>query len=211
LGRTAADARQGIPIPELRFKLEVARQASSRSLCASVRAGTWADEAEQQLSRLPLLDGNYLETFAFSEYCCWRKPAGPPIPGIRLKFEVARQGSSPSLCASVRAVTWADEVEQQLSRLATSGCQLPADVCISGAGLPETPCTVRQNYISSLTWAILASSPSLCASVRAVPWADEAEQQLSRLALSGCELAADVLIVRVGPSEAPGTDKRSYL
>jgi len=39
--------------------------------------------------------------------------------------------------------------------------------------------------------------------VRAVPWADEAEQQLSRLALSGCELFADVCIFRAGLPEAP--------
>jgi len=38
--------------------------------------------------------------------------------------------------------------------------------------------------------------------VRAVPWADEAGQQLSRLALSGCELSADVRIFRAGLPEA---------
>jgi len=56
-----------------------------------------------------------------------------------------------------------------------------------------------------------ASSPSLCASVRAVPWADEAEQQLSMLALSGCELSADVRILGAGLPEAPGTDPLSYV
>ena len=50
-------------------------------------------------------------------------------------FLVVRQENSPSLCASVRAVPWADEAEQQLSRLAPSGCQLSADVRIFGAGL----------------------------------------------------------------------------
>ena len=44
----------------------------------------------------------------------------------------------------------------------------------------------------------------------AVPWADEAEQQLSRLALSGCELSADVRIVRAGLPETPGTDPQRY-
>jgi len=149
------------------LKFEEARQASSPSLCASVRAVPWADEAEQQLSRLapsvcelsgvvrifeaellqthsreppspsyvsslswqdkqatpvsvplceqchgqmrrsnsfpgyPLLDGSYLETFAFSEYCCWRKPAGPPIPGIRLKFDGGKTSKQPQyLCLS---------------------------------------------------------------------------------------------------------------
>jgi len=35
--------------------------------------------------------------------------------------------------------------------------------------------------------------------VRAVPWADEAEQQLSTLALSGCELCADVRLLGAVP------------
>jgi len=56
-----------------------------------------------------------------------------------LKFEVARQASRPYLCASVRAVRWADEDEQQLSRLAPSDCQLSADVRVFGAGLRKEP------------------------------------------------------------------------
>ena len=56
-----------------------------------------------------------------------------------------------------------------------------------------------------------ASSPSLCASVRAVPWADEAEQQFSRLALSACELREDVRIFREGLLQAPGKDHLSYV
>jgi len=47
------------------MKFEVARQASSPSLCASVWAVPWADEAEQQLSRLALCAASYLQTFAF--------------------------------------------------------------------------------------------------------------------------------------------------
>jgi len=35
----------------------------------------------------------------------------------------------------------ADEAEQQLSKLALSGCQLSANVRIFGAGLPEAPRT----------------------------------------------------------------------
>jgi len=42
--------------------------------------------------------------------------------------------------------------------------------------------------------------------VRAVPWGDEAEQQLPTLALSGCELSADVRIFGAGMTEAPGMD-----
>ena len=60
---------------------------------------------------------------------------------MRLKFEVARQASSPILCASVRALPWADEAEQQLSRLAHSACQLSADIRSFGAGLPQAPGT----------------------------------------------------------------------
>jgi len=64
-----------------------------------------------------------------------------------LKCQEARQASSPRLCASVRAVPWADEAEQQLSWLALYGCQLSADVRIFGEGLPEAPCTDHQSYI----------------------------------------------------------------
>jgi len=70
---------------------------------------------------------------------------GPPK--LRLKFEVARQASSPSLYASVRAVPWADEAEQQLSRLALSACELAADFRKFRAGLPEVPCTDPQSYV----------------------------------------------------------------
>jgi len=66
---------------------------------------------------------------------------------LRLKFEVARQASSPSLCASVQAVPWADESEQHLSRLALSGCELSADVRIFVAALPEAPCTDHLSYV----------------------------------------------------------------
>ena len=69
------------------------------------------------------------------------------IPKLRLNFEVARQESSPSLSASVRAVPWADEAEQQLSRLAISGCELSADVRILKAGLAEEPSTKHLRYV----------------------------------------------------------------
>jgi len=44
-----------------------------------------------------------------------------------------------------------------------------------------------------------------------VPWADEAEQQLSRLALSARELSADVRIFRAWLPEEPGTDHLIYV
>ena len=58
---------------------------------------------------------------------------------IRLNLKGLRQASSSRICASVRAVPWADEAEKKLSRLALSGCMLSADVRIFGAGLLEAP------------------------------------------------------------------------
>ena len=69
------------------------------------------------------------------------------IPRLLVNFDVARQASSPSLCASVRAVPWAVETEQQLSRLALSGCDLCADVRIFGELLPEASCTDHLRYV----------------------------------------------------------------
>jgi len=66
---------------------------------------------------------------------------------LRLNLEEARQASSPSLCTSVRAVPWADEAEQQLSRLALSACELSADVGIFGACLTEAPVTDPESYV----------------------------------------------------------------
>jgi len=70
------------------------------------------------------------------------RAAGGPLhgsPKIHLMFEVAREASSPSLCASVRAVPWADEAEQHLSELASSECNLQEYVFIFGAGLRNAP------------------------------------------------------------------------
>jgi len=76
--------------------------------------------------------------------------AGGPLhgrPKLRVKFEVARQAISPSLCASVRAVPWGDEAEQQLSSLALYVFELSADVRIFRAGLREAFCTDPQTYV----------------------------------------------------------------
>jgi len=67
-----------------------------------------------------------------------------------LKFEVERQASSPSLSASARAVPWAAEAEQQLSRLAPSGCELSGDVRLFRAGLLEASCRDHRSYVWSL-------------------------------------------------------------
>ena len=69
------------------------------------------------------------------------------IPKLRLKLEVARQASSPSLCASVRAVPWTVKAEQQLSRLALSACELSADVRFFRAGLLEAHCMEHLSYV----------------------------------------------------------------
>ena len=107
---------------------------------------------------------------------------------------------------------WADDAEQQLSRIDPSGCQLSADVRTFGAGLRKQPAWDTNFPRLRLKFEVArqASSPSLWASVQAVPWADEAEQQLSRLALSACELSADVRIFGAGGLEAPGTDPQNY-
>ena len=126
-------------------------------------------------------------------------------------FQVARQASSPSVCASVRAVPWADEADKQLSRPAPSACQLSAGVRIFGAGLPQAPVTDPLNLLLKFNVARQASSPSLCASLRAVPWADEADKQLSRLAPSACQLSADVGIFGAGLPQAPRKDPISYV
>jgi len=76
-----------------------------------------------------------------------------------LKFEVARQANSPSLCASVRAVPWADKVEQQLSRLAPSACQLSADFRFFRAELLESTCVDHQSYTGSLRWQDKQAAP----------------------------------------------------
>jgi len=68
-------------------------------------------------------------------------------PKVTLKFEVARQACSPSLCATLRAVPWADEAEQQLSSLALYACDLSADVRIFRAGLLEAPGKDHLRYI----------------------------------------------------------------
>jgi len=129
---------------------------------------------------------------------------------LRLKSEEARKASSPSLCAFVRTVPWADEAEQQLSRWALSGCELSADVRFFGEALMEAFCKYHLSYVWSFKGQDKQAAP-VSASVRAVPWADEAEQQLSRLALSTCELSADIRIFGAGLLKAPCTDHLSYV
>ena len=103
-----------------------------------MRTVPWADEAEQQLSRLaPSGCQLSADDRTFGEGL--RKHPGwdSIFPRLRLKFEVSRNASSPILCASMRTVPWAYEVEQQLSRLDPSACQLSAEVRIHRAGVPE--------------------------------------------------------------------------
>ena len=105
----------------------------------------------------------------------------------------------------------AHEVEQQLSRLALSGCQLSADIRVLRARLPEVTTTDPPKLLLKFEVARQASSPSLCASVRAVPWADEAELKLSRLVPYGCQLSADVRIFGAWLLDAHGTDPLCYV
>jgi len=126
-------------------------------------------------------------------------------------LEVARQASSPSLCASVRAVPWADEAVTTAFQASPFWLQLSADVRIFVAGLPEGAWQGPPNLCLKFEVARQASSPSLCASVQEVPWADEAEQQLSRLAPSACELSAEFLIFGARLKEVSGTEPQIYV
>jgi len=81
---------------------------------------------------------------------------------ICLKFELARQASSPSVCASVRAVPWADEAEQQLSRIALSGCELYADVRIFRAGMPDPPARTPKSTFEFVDGKTSKQPHSLC-------------------------------------------------
>ena len=74
----------------------------------------------------------------------------------------------------MRAVPWTDEDEQQLSRLALSGCELSADVRIYRVGLLEAPAQEPKLRLK-FERVKQASRPSLCSFVLAVPWANEAE------------------------------------
>jgi len=106
----------------------------------------------------------------------------PELPGtdpLRYDGNLRLQDKQASP-VSVRAVPWADEAEQQLYRLSPTGCYLSADVkhfrnthsgrrAAGGAG--HEPSNLRWSF----EVARQSSSPSLCASVRAVPWAVEGE------------------------------------
>jgi len=108
----------------------------------------WADEAEQQLPRLAPSAWELSGDIRIFWAGLLEAPrTDTPIPGLRFKFEVARQASCPSLFAFVRAVLWANQAEQQLSRLAPSGCQLSGHIRIFGAGQMEAPGTDTLRYI----------------------------------------------------------------
>ena len=92
--------------------------------------------AEQKLSRVaPFWQRAICRRLHFQSKAAKGSKQGHPK--IRLKFEVARQASSPILFASVRAVPWAAEAEKQLSRIAHSACKLSGDDRIFRAGLLE--------------------------------------------------------------------------
>jgi len=150
--------------------MEVARQSSSPSLCASPRAVPWADEAEQQLSRLAL-SASQLSADVCNFTAELPDEAWQGTPSLRIKFELARQGSSLSLCASVSAVPWADEAVT--TAFQANPFRLPA-ICRSAhfrsrateESLAGTPPIARLRLKFEL--ARQASSPGLCASVQAV-------------------------------------------
>jgi len=125
---------------------KTSKQPLSLCLCASSAMCRWGWETAFQASSFCLraiCRPSYFQSRAAGGTLQWP-------PKLSWKFEGARQASSPSLCASVRAVPWADEAEQQLSRLVLSVCELSADICIFGAGLPEPPGTDHLSYVWSL-------------------------------------------------------------
>ena len=177
--------------------------------CASVRAVPWADEAEQQLSRLAL-SGSELSA---------------DVPVFRPQLPETRGTDHLRYFRSLR---WQDKQAAPVSVPLCEQCHgqmrlrnsFPGwifclrTICRRShfrAGLPETPGTDHLRYISSSEGSRQASSPSLCASMRAVPWADEAEQQISRLDLSGCELSADVSNFGAGVQDAPCIEPQIYV
>jgi len=155
------------------------------------------------------LPASYLQTFAFSEQCCRRRPSWT----TEATFEVwgdktSKQPQSLCLCASNAMGRWRWATAFQASSFwLWAICRRSHFWSRAARG----PLLRQPNLCLKFQGARQASSPSLCVSVQAVPWADEAEQQLSRLALSACELSADVRIFRAGLSEEHGTDHRSYV
>ena len=68
---------------------------------------------------------------------------------------------------------WADEAEQQLSRLTLSGSGLSAYVRIFGTGLPEAPGTDHLRYVVSLSWQDKQAAPV------SVPLCEQCHGQMS--------------------------------
>jgi len=138
--------------------------------------------------------------FAFPEQGCMRPPARTP----KSTFEVwggkrRKQPQSLCLCTSSAMGRWGRATALQSSCFwLRSICRRSHFQSRAARGARHKPTDLHLK----LEGEIQASSPSLCASVQAVPWADEAEQQLSMLALSGCELSADVRIFRAGLPES---------
>jgi len=54
---------------------------------------------------------------------------------------------------------WADEAEQQLSRLDPSGCELSPDFRFCGQGLPEDRGRNPLRYVGSLRWQDKQAAP----------------------------------------------------
>jgi len=99
--------RRSARIPK--YKLQVSggktsKHPQSLCLCASSAMGRWGWAKASQASSFWLWAICRRSHF-------WSRAAGGVrhgLPNFCLKFEVSRQESSPSLCASVRAVPWAD-------------------------------------------------------------------------------------------------------
>jgi len=190
--------------PKVRLKFEVARQASSPSLCASVRAVPWQMRLSNSFPSSLFLGESYLQTFACSEQECWMCPARTTKDTFEIwGGKTSKQPQSLCLCVSSAMGRWGWATAFQASYFWLRAIRRRSHFQSRAAGDARYgPPKIHLKF----EVARQASSPSLCASVRAVPWEDEAEQQLSRLALSGCELSADVRIFGAGLLNVNGTD-----
>ena len=107
---------------------------------------------------------------------------------------------SPSLCATVRAVPWADKPEQQLCRIAPSRWDLCIDIRTLGAQICQSTSSFHTLHRGLENKA--SKQPCLCTPVHATPWTEQAEQQIFRLASSGWELTGDSGTFRAGISQS---------
>jgi len=161
----------------------------------------WADEAEQQLSRLALSACELSADVHYFGGGLTEAPTEIPTDMFEvLGGKTSKQPQSLCLCASSAMDRWGWATAFQASSFwLRAVCRRSQFQSRAAGGPMHGAPKVRLK----LEVARQASSPSLCASVQAVPLADEADKQLSRLALSVCKLSADVPFSEQGCRRCP--------